>query len=98
MPSGRPPEWPKPWMDLAAASGGSRHLREQLGYASKTTLSAKIAGRSPWTRGDWMVVQHLAVQYDQPFLPLFAPRVHDTFKQSHGVSTCLCAAPRDKKK
>lgn len=58
MPSaGRIPSWPIPWLDLATAAGGSRALREALGYASKTTLSAKIAGRSPWTKADYFLLK-----------------------------------------
>jgi len=59
--SGRRPSWPAPWMLLAEREGGSRKLREErFGYRSKTTLSDKIHGRSPWSKADRTIIGFLA--------------------------------------
>ena len=62
--SGRRPVWPAAWLALASAEGGSRQLREVvLGYKSKTTLSDKIHGRSPWSQADKTLLAFLAAKH-----------------------------------
>lgn len=73
MQTGRRPNWPPAWVTLAEKCGGSVPLRQALGYRSKTTLSAKIAGRKPWTRADYLLLVILAVRHDIPTDQLLPP-------------------------
>jgi|WetSurMetagenome_2_1015567.scaffolds.fasta_scaffold1310542_2 hypothetical protein len=78
MPSGRPPNWPAPWLDFAARMGGSAALRRSLGYRSKTTLSGKISGATPWQKHDLMLILALAVSYPIKPEELIAPSIWRT--------------------
>lgn len=62
-------------MTLAAREGGSRRLRREVfGYSSKTTLSDKIAGRSPWSRADLSILGLLAEKHGLSLEALTAVR------------------------
>ena len=56
---GRPLEWPEAWTEFCALVGTPRDLRAAMGYTSATTLPDKIHGRSPWTKGDHLLLAHL---------------------------------------
>jgi len=78
MTIGRTPSWPIPWLDLALRCGGTVQLRECLGYNSKTTLSDKIHGRSPWTRADWLLLLNLCVRHGLDVADLLPARVRQS--------------------
>ena len=69
--SGRRPSWPPVWIALAAKVGGSKALRLDIfGYRSKTTLSDKILGRSPWSKADRTILGFLAKKHGLPLADL----------------------------
>jgi hypothetical protein len=68
---GRPLEWPKAWREFAEKLGGVRALSEGMGYRGHNTLANKVYGRSPWSKGDRLLLSVLAKEAGFDFSRLF---------------------------